>query len=492
MRKLNTKNKMFIAIFSIIVLSMTLLIVVAVVQATKNARTVYDISSNSAIFDSETNLVDTSSGGTIAKRWDESYYYLNNNEEKYEIGNNPVVYEKATEELHIFGKNYQVQPEGNIIENTEVVDINDLSKTNFYKISDRVYLVVSPEIYNKDKSIYASKYLIVYIDKKGNASFLNDSINVKTINPTVLNFDKFTFDIANEKLIINDKSIDLKAINGSTNEYVPKKENADVDVDIKDFANKYNELVNSFQQYVDKSSTIIGANQEVINSLNFIITDSSGSSGDTVKPETVIKPGINLTRITKKASLRGAVAHPTYIDVSYSISDVADQYQVVYLIVTGTINGEKTTEKIILDKYSTGYRVNGLTPRYEYTISLGYVEKIKDMNGEEVPTDSLEDVINVRTTKPDISLEITKISKGYVYFNFKMTKEYALDSATVALYGDGLYVNSEPISPVEALKPEGYTGKIKLSEASIIELKLEETKYSNQKVELNIKKKFTY
>jgi hypothetical protein len=178
--------------------------------------------------------------------------------------------------------------------------------------------------------------------------------------------------------------------------------------------------------------------------------------------------------------------------VSYSISDVADQYQVVYLIVTGTINGEKTTEKIILDKYSTGYRVNGLTPRYEYTISLGYVEKIKDMNGEEVPTDSLEDVINVRTTKPDISLEITKISKGYVYFNFKMTKEYALDSATVALYGDGLYVNSEPISPVEALKPEGYTGKIKLSEASIIELKLEETKYSNQKVELNIKKKFTY
>ena len=490
MRKLNTKNKIFIAVFSIIVLSMTLLIVVAVVQATKNAKTVYNISSNSAIFDSETNLIDTSKGGTIAKRWDDSYYYLNSKDEKYEIGNTPVVYEKATEELHIFGNNYQVQPEGNIIENNEVVDINDLSKTNFYKLTDRVYLIVSPEIYNKDKSVYASKYLIVYIDKKGNASFLNDSINVKTINPTILTFDKFNFDIANEKLIINDKSIDLKAINGSTNEYVPKKENADVDVDIKDFANKYNELVNSFQQYVDKSSAIIGANQEVINSLNFIVTDSSGSGSNSNNNN--ISHGINLTRITKKASLRGAVSYPTYIDVSYSISDVADQYQVVYLIVTGTIDGEKTTEKIILDKYSTGYRINGLTPRYEYTISLGYVEKIKDMSGEEVPTDSLEDVINVRTTKPNISLEVVKISKGYVYFNFKMNKDYALDSASVALYGDGLYIDTEPIPPAEALRKEGYTARIKLPEASLIELKLEETKYSNQRVELNIKKKFTY
>lgn len=503
MRKLNVKNKIFIAIFSLIVISMVVFIVFAVAHATKNAKKVYDISSNSAVFDSETNLIDTSKGGQIAKRWNDTYYYLDNNDVSYEIGYTPVVYEKATEEIHIFGPNYQVQPEGSIIENNDVVKLNDLSKTNFYKLSDRVYLVVSPEIYNKDKSIYASKYLIVYIDKKGNASFLNDSINLKTINPTTLTFDIYTFDIANESLVINDKAIDLKAINGSTNEYVPKKEVPDVDINIKDFAQQYNDLVNSFQQYIDESSAVIGANNKVINSLNFIITDSTQNKDDeetTEKDEDDKKDedkdenngGLNLTRITKKASLRGAVSYPTHIDVSYSISDVADQFQVVYLIVTGTIDGEKTTEKIILDKYSTGYRINGLTPRYEYTISLGYVEKNKDITGNEVPTDSLEDVINVRTTKADLSLEIIKVAKGYVHFNFKMTKNYALDSANIALYADGIYTNSVPISQVDALSKDGFTSKLKLPEASIIEIKVEDAKYSGKAVKLNVKKKFTY
>lgn len=499
MRKLNAKNKIFIAIFSLIVISMVVFIVFAVAHATKNAKKVYDISSNSAVFDSETNLIDTSKGGQIAKRWNDTYYYLDNNDVSYEIGYNPVVFEKATEEIHIFGPNYQVQPEGSIIENNDVVKINDLSKTNFYKLSDRVYLVVSPEIYNKDKSIYASKYLIVYIDKKGNASFLNDSINLKTINPTTLTFDTYTFDIANESLVINNKTIDLKAINGSTNEYVPKKEIPDVDINMKDFAQQYNDLVNSFQQYIDESSAVIGANNKVINSLNFIITDSTQKEEDEEVEKDEVKKddeegnqGLNLTRITKKASLRGAVSYPTHIDVSYSISDVADQFQVVYLIVTGTIDGEKTTEKIILDKYSTGYRINGLTPKYEYTISLGYVEKIKDITGNEVPTDSLEDVINVRTTKADISLEIIKVAKGYVHFNFKMTKNYALDSANIALYADGIYNNSIPISQVDALSKEGFTSKLKIPEASIIEIKVEDAKYSGKTVKLNVKKKFTY
>ena len=62
-----------------------------------------------------------------------------------------------------------------------------------------------------------------------------------------LKFDNHSFDIANEKLLVNNKTIDLKLINGSTNEYVQQviEPNDVVDVDMEDFTEQYNKLVNS-------------------------------------------------------------------------------------------------------------------------------------------------------------------------------------------------------------------------------------------------------
>ena len=128
----------------------------------------------------------------------------------------------------------------------------------------------------------------------------------------------------------------------------------------------------------------------------------------------------------KKASLRGSISYPSYIDVTYIVSDIEDKYQAVYLLVTGVIDDVQTTEKIILDKYANTYRINGLSPKHEYSISLGYVERVKGVDGNYTAQDVIEDVINVRTTKSDVALNIEKISKGHVYFNVKMTKNYAL------------------------------------------------------------------
>lgn len=486
MRKLNGKNKIYIAIFSLIIFLIIGLLIGSLILSRKNLKTVYNVSSNSVVFDSETNLIDTSSGGEVAKKWNDEFYYIDKDDISYRIGDNPVIYEKSKGEIQIFGDNYQVYSDGSIVKNKDVTLISNTKNNSFYKLSDRVYLIVSPEIYNTDKSIYTSVYLIVYIDKKGNASVLNDSINLKTINPMTLTFDDYTFDIANEKLMIKDVTIDLKQVIGSTNEYVPKVkgDNTVVNVDMKDFVTKYNNLVNSFQQYTDNTILSISSQQQIINN-NFLINNGSNGANSGNKVQ-------NNVNINKKASLRGSISYPSYIDVTYIVSDIEDKYQAVYLLVTGVIDDAPATEKIILDKYATTYRINGLSPKHEYSISLGYIERVKGLDGNYIAQDIIEDVINVRTTKSDISLRIEKISKGHVYFNVKMTTNYALESGKISLYSDGIFISNVDIDINEALKVNGYSSKMPLSDGSILEIRLENAVYAGKNVDLNVKKKFVY
>ena len=73
-RKLNTKNKFFIGIFSIIVFAMIGILTYAVILSSKNGKTVFEVSNNSVVFDSESNLLDTSTGGQITKRFNDKLH----------------------------------------------------------------------------------------------------------------------------------------------------------------------------------------------------------------------------------------------------------------------------------------------------------------------------------------------------------------------------------------------------------------------------------
>lgn len=482
MRKLNNKNRLYIIIFSLIVLCMIGLLIYSVKLSSNKLSNIYDISTNSVIYDINDALLDTKEGGNISKSWDNQYYYTTENE-KHDLGKKSVVYEKATEEVFVFGNNNQVLLNGSVIENNDKTTISDLNSPAFYKIDDRKYLIISKEIYNEDKSIYTNNYLIVSIDKKGNASLLNDVINIKTINPLVLVFDKYYFDIANEKILVGKKEIDLKLINGSTNEYIKITRNDTEDVDMKEFINAYNKLVNDFNQYVSTNKNN-GTNNQVItnnttvnngNNINYILANQNK----------------NKTNINKRVSLRGALSYPTYVDVSYVVTDPEDKYQAVYLLITGKINGEMKSEKIILDKYETKYRITNLEPRNEYSISLGYVEVVTQ-DKEKTLVDNIEDVINVRTSRSDMSISIDKIASGYVEFTFKMTKNYQLEKGKLVLYADDESIGEVNINTKQAMTNNGFKSKIKLSDSNLFELKLEDAVYNNKSVELFISKKFAY
>lgn len=497
MRKLNLKNKLFVFIFTLIILLIIFILIFAARKVGASKNNVYTVTSNTILFANDSNFIDTKSGGKIEKRWNNKYYYLSSDNDSYLLGDSPVIYESSSETVTLLGKKYLIGADGSVILNKEKISFNDTSQIAFYKLNDRVYLIVSDEIYNSDKSIYASKYLLVYLDKQGNASLLNDVINLKTINPIKLIFGKYTFDVANEKLLVDKSIIDLKLVIGSTNEYtVPEKKEEKISYDSKNLIDSYNKLVNNFSQYANNHEMITSGNNQVSYNNNVVINDntvtnSNGTISSKTNSTSNENHAKNKTNIIKKVSLRGSVSYPSYIDISYVVTDPEDKYQAVYLLITGSVDGVSSTEKIILDKYNTVYRVNNLIPNTEYTVSLGDIEVITSDTGDKNLIDNVEDVINVRTTKIKYDLSIEKISSGYVYFNLKMPSSYALESGNVVLYADGVkgsvYI---PLDYQSLISNSGFAGKLPLVDGGLFEIRVENGIYNNESTNIEISKKF--
>lgn len=484
MRKLSLKNKFFIFIFILIILAIVFILLYSVKLVGNRSNLVYQVNNNTVLFASDSNLIDTKNGGKVEKNWDSIYRYVSDDNTTYDLGTSPIIYDSVKEKITIFGEKYQVLKDGSVLKNNEQGEIELTSKSMFYKLDDRVYLIVSKEIYNADKSIYANKYLLVYLDKQGNASLLNDSINIKTINPMNLLFDNYTFDIALERLIVNDVSIDLKSIIGSTNEYVePLEVEKKPNYDENELLESYNKLVGNFNQYTKNNNLILASNNQISNNQVIVNTNSSSNnSGDST---------VNKTNITKRISLRGVITNTSYIDVTYIVVDPEDKYQAVYLLVTGNVNNTMTTEKIILDKYQSTYRITGLSPNNEYTISLGYIEVIENENtNKKELVDNIEDIINVRTLKISYSFTIDKISNGYVYFTYKMPSLYAFEQADIVLYINGERSTSISVDYNEMISDKGFSNRLRLDYSGIYEMKVENIKYNNNTEIHNISKKF--
>lgn len=482
MRKLNNKNKLFILLFSLVIIVITVLLVYSISLSGKydNLTDVYDISTNSVVYDQEDYLLNTKNGGNLKKSWDAQYYYVDFENNSHVLGDRVVVYDKVLEEVFIFGDNHFISANGNVTKNTDETKVSNTNNASFYKLDDRSYLIIAKEIYNDDKTIYTSKYLIVNIDKQGNASLLNDVINIKTINPMKLTFNDYVFDIANEKLTVNSKVIDLKLINGSTNEYIPREKIKVEDPDMNEFIDSYNKLVNDFTDYVNNSNMVIGNTNQIINNT---IINSSGNNGANSNSG-------NRTGINKRVSLRGVVSYPTYLDVSYVVTDPEEKYQAVYLVVSGVKDGELFNNKILLDKYDTSYRIVGLTPKNEYKLTFGYIEVQDD--GSKTLLDVTADEITVRTTPADMTLKIDKIASGYVHCTFKMTDRYAISSGRLVLLANGHEVDGVNIKYLEAKSDNGFKAKLKLEEGTLYEVIVDDAIYNGNPVTLDVREKFTF
>ena len=484
MRSLAAGNKKRFAIFAIIII---ILLITCLRLALNHEVEEYRIESNVTLYDSEYEPLQPEEAGTITKKWDGNYYLtLDNTNETYKLNPEVVSYNGNNSQVTLYGDVFKVLLDGQVEKYSKDTTIRNTSEDAFYKIADRQYLMISNSIKNESGSISTSKYLYIIIDKSGNTLLLNNEIYARTINPIVLSTSSYRFDIANEKLIVGNEEINLKDIIGSTNEYVEKEE--EKDMDWQNLIPEYNG--GTSENGSDNSGNGQNADGSVINNqggaqsgTNAGTSGNAGNGGDTIINNS--NSSTNQTPLSKSVSLRGAIATSSYIDIEYAVQDPQNRYQTVYAFVEAV--GYENT--IALDKNATTYRLTDLEPNTEYKITLGYKEITED---NEV-VDNIEDVLSVRTTKINASIDITRVGTGSkkVYFNLKLDQNYAFDYAKIALYVDGIKESDMEVNLTEAVKTDGWSNVLSYENyGSEITLQLEGTSHDGSVIETNIQAKY--
>lgn len=489
MRALAAGNKKRFAIFAIIIIIIIILLITCLRLALNHEVEEYRIESNVTLYDSEYEPLQPEEAGTITKKWDGNYYLtLDNTNETYKLNPEVVSFNGNNSQVTLYGDVFKVLLDGQVEKYSKDTTIRNTSEDAFYKIADRQYLMISNSIKNESGSISTSKYLYIIIDKSGNTLLLNNEIYARTINPIVLSTSSYRFDIANEKLIVGNEEINLKDIIGSTNEYVEKDEQEDIDW--QNLIPDYNGGTSGNGS--DTSGNGQNADGSVINNQGGAQTGTSAGTGTTGNAgnggSTIINnsnSSTNQTPLSKSVSLRGAIATSSYIDIEYAVQDPQNRYQTVYAFVEAV--GYENT--IALDKNATTYRLTDLEPNTEYKITLGYREITED---NEV-VDNIEDVLSVRTTKINASIDITRVGTGSkkVYFNLKLDQNYAFDYAKIALYVDGVKESDMDVNLTQAVKADGWSDVLTYENyGSEITVQLEGTSHDGTVVNTNIQAKY--
>lgn len=426
----------------------------------------YEIESDNFLYDENYNPIELEAEATIVKKWTGSYYLkTSDTNEEYKLGEQCIAYQATSKIINLYGTMYRIYTDGAVAKLTENTEITKLSEDQLYKLGDRRYIVIGNSITNETGALNTTGYLLVLIDKAGNTYLLNNELNSKTIKPMVINTQTFSFDVANEKLIYNEKEIDLKKIIGSTNQYVKPEEKQDPATIVQNITNNQSTVINNNDQTNINNETNINNNEQNSTNIN-IETNNNGNEK---------------TDLAKSVALRGTTAGPTYIDVEYNIIDPENKYQTVYLLV----DGGGTAKTIALDKEQNTYRVTGLRENQEYQITLATTQIDEDGMTEE----NIEDITVARTINVSSSLKITKISLTQIYFELIIDKNQNIDEAEVVLYVDGEEKERQAVDVGKAATTGGWTNSFNYYYGRDILIKVENATYNGEAIQINIQTK---
>lgn len=454
-RKLGKKNIRLFVLFSFLVLLVVCLFGYFIYQALVYDKETYKIAANSFMYDNNNEYVLLENDGELTQKWDK-HYYLKVKDKKKNMGDDVVVYNDNDFIIYIYGTNYQVKINGDVVYSNTLVEASRSGSPSFYKLDDRKYLIVGSSIQTENKEIKTKNYLLVEIDKSGHALLLNNELNIKTLNTLILKTGIFDFDVANERLIVNENIIDLKKISGSTNQYVEPVEEEEVD--------RNNNNNNNNQG----GGGIAG-----------------GAAGGSLGTNTTITDKDNQINIVKSANLTSVVGYTSYIDVFYSVIDPKGEYTTVYILVEGV----DYSQKFVLNKGNSKYRITDLKPNSEYSISFGYTYVSSE---SEMLIDEVVNVLKAKTSKINTKLSIDKISGSKIYFTVHYDNNYAYEAADIVAYSDGNSVGSMTVEKNLAVTSKGFSGVIHTGDSLGYEiiLKLENCFYNGVEVTSNVQAKF--
>lgn len=455
MRKLDKKNKLFITALSAFVILVFIGLSIFIVYKIGQTSIKYNVKNNSYVYNNAGELININEDGYVKKNLTDKYI-LYTGDEKINIGSNPAIFNQSIRELKLLGTFYEVSKNGEVAKIKGENDINTNGSSKLYKISDRRYLVVSPNIKSEDGSLNTTDYLLINIDKVGNSYLYNNKINIKTFSDLKIVTDGFTFNVNEEKLVIENEVIDLAKINGSTNTYTKPADEGEGEGD---------------------------GEGEGGGSGN----GSGSGEGENIypEPEKIIETEtVTVNKyIARKTTIMNIESTTSEISVNYIVYDPFSEYTEVYANLYQNGNFIK---KFTLQEALTNLKITGLNVNKEYRLDFHYSYNDADGN----PKDNLFDTAYVTTKNINANISLEKTSQSVVRYILKVDK-YTLDSATVSMYIDGVKVASDEVNTALAATSGGFAGSINYEgSGDFVILKLENCIYNGEKIEIDASYKY--
>lgn len=478
-KKFHVNNIGKFIFFAIIVILIIGLFVYFLFRFNKMDNNKYVVRSGSVFYSDNYKFLKSEGESYISARLDGNYYWYDDKEKKSSrenIGPNPVIYNSSDYKINLYGNAYQVMSSGEVLSLSGLTEITKASPTKFYKLEDRKYLMVDSSLRTNDKSIKTTGYLIIELDRQGNATFANHELNIKTIKPLILKGTTMNFDIANEKLIYGKKEINLKNIIGSTNDY--KEENPKTSISEKGDSSIGGEISSSSSSSSSSESYYDEYVRDVIYSVNNLtksVTDVNDKTDSSLKKNEIYYD------FSKYIALKNVSSTVSSISTDYVVVDSNNEYQYVFLKIVDSTGYSNT---YYLNKNETNYIIRDLLVDKTYTLSFGY--KLVGADSEVV-----EDIVNVKTKAPSCYVNILKLSNSTLTYNVKIGMEYQFTSGDIYLYTDDIFASSSSVDMAKAASNGGFTGTLGFSRlGNINTLKLENIMYNGSNVNIDCSYRF--
>lgn len=422
-RQLGWKNYRLFALLVLIVVTVGALFVGSIVLMNQSAEA-YDVVAGSSTLDKDYNLISIKNSGKITRGFNGNFALSTTNDKseevKYDLGKNAVVYSDGSYKFYLYGQAYLINNDTSVKKSDKMEEISK-SKPAFYKLDDRKYLIADKTIKSKEISLDTTGYLIVELDRQGNATLVNHKINMRTINPIIIKGTYYDFDVVHEKLIVDDEEIDLTNIIGSTNEHEDPEivEETDEEGGDGQVSDKTDVLKGYYDKYFEKI-------RKSFNNL-YSGANKTNSTLDSVARKTNV--ALDLTRWTNVTGLSTA---PSSITVNYQVFDPNNEYSQIFVAISEY--GSENETRYSVSKEYTSYMIRDLLPDHKYNIRYGYVlAKVVDESQADVYVDNLV----VVTPKPKTEVSINKITTNRVHFVLKLDKEYEISQAKIHFIVDG-------------------------------------------------------
>lgn len=424
-REYNLKNKINFVVIGVLSILIIIIFSLFIIKFVSIKKVEYSLNKGTVLFDADYNKLNIDKSVIMKLKWNGNYYISSEDNDTI-LGRRVVAYNELTKNLDLYGKYYEILSNGEVNIDKDITNINTQSESKFYKLEDRKYLLVDRSIRSSDGALDTSNYLIVELDKQGNALLLNNEVHYKTLSEAIINTSSYSFDVANEILSFGEDKIDLKQIIGSSNQYKPSDSSSD------GTDGNGGTGGNGGSGNGSGNGTGTGGNGGTATGDNGVI--NNGEDGEDV----VIKK--------KKTSVLSVVPSIDSISVDYFVYDPNDEYKSVYVIVSDGVN----SNTVYLSKSNTNIILNGLKMGTKY--NLKFMFSYLDSEGKML-SDSFSE-IDVSTVYPSYQVSLVKVSKvsNELSYRISLDSRYTIDKVNVSLIIDDVVVDSKSVSVSEKAK----------------------------------------